>query len=384
MPIDNKSLSKISWAIIFLMLWILIGSLLFPHWWYRFFVELRFLDISYWVEGVNDVFRNFFYYIRPGTFILFNIFLPLLLTIIALKIYHKNFKLTLPIINIFNRKYIAWSFVIIVFIGFSIFVSTKEKYENETAKESKPSAEYLKEKFKPPIDFIYIDEKRVYSLYSQISPKLELENRTIEKSIESSAKVQAGNSEVFEAELSGQTTNKKIDKLSSKKINSSLQVIEVLNYFNKNNLLKEYQTLKLSSDALQKLDEFSNVSEQYGIDIDRNNYATVYDRVLKETIFEQQNNFKNISNQILVTGDFTASIKEKKFLMSHDYINISNNRISFTLLPISCSSESIKSNTLKSEEIDNRTMKLNVFGKVIRVDSEVWGLNILFEPYAIW
>lgn len=380
---NNKLKSRISWAIVFIVIWVLIGSILFPSWWYDFFINLRMLDINYWLKGFGIIIRYLFCYNEFGRFIIFSVFLPVFLTIIALRIYHKNFNLSLPNINIISKKNTAFSIIAIVIIVISIFNSSINEDSNENHEPQGAKKEFIKEKFKPPIDFIYIDEKRISNLYSQIAPKLELENRTIEKSSESSGKISAGNPEIVGAELSNQASDKKIDKFSAKKTNSSIQVIEVLNYFDKIDTLKEYQTLKLSSDALQKLDEFSNISDQYEIMFNKKQYETVYNRVLKETIFEQSNKFKNISNQILVTGDFVASI-DKKLILSHDYINVSNNRISFSLLPIDCSSESIKSNILKSEETNNKRMKLKVFGKVVRVDSEEWGTNILFEPYAIW
>lgn len=382
MAMNNKLKSRISWAIIFLMLWVLIGSLLCPRWWYKFFIELRLLDINYWLGGFGQIFEYFFYY-NHLRFIVFSVVLPIFLTIIALKIYHKNLNLSLPDINIISKKNIAFSLVAIAIIVSSLFNSSINEDPNETHEPKDTKEVYKNVRFKPPIDFIYIDEKRISNLYSQIAPRLELENRTVEKSSETSGKISAGNPDIIGAEIASQGSSKKTDKFSAKKINPSIQVIEVLNYFDNTNSLKEYQTLKLSSDSLKKLDDFSNISDQYEITFDRNQYDTVYNRVLKETIFEQSNNFKNISNQILVTGDFVASVK-KNLILSHDYINISNNKISFSLLPINSSSESIKSNILKSEEASNKVMKLNVFGKVVRVDSEEWGLNILFEPYAIW
>lgn len=354
--------------------------MLFPFWWYDFFIKWKMFDINYWIGGIASVVRYFLY---------IEFLIPVLLILIIFMISNKNINFKLPTIDIFSKPKLFVPVILSVLTVLLIFNLSNERFSETINQDPKmqKSTKPLTEKYKPPMDFLYIEEYRINSLYSQIEPKIKLKESIIEKSLAESKSLSGGKEEILHGDYSKQTENKRIDQYSINQIQLPLKVIELLNYFENLKRLTEYSTLELSSEKLQQLDDFKSIGEVYKIQINQEQYKIVYDRILRETILEQQKRFRDLRDQIVVKGEFSLKLKEKKITLNHDYLNIDQkNKIVFSIVPIDPNSTCIKSESLKLTKDDQKTavLRLNVFGKVIRAETVADGLIIHLEPYAMW
>ena len=172
--------------------------MLFPSWWYDFFIKWKMFDINYWIDGITTVVRYFLY---------IEFLIPVLLMLIIFMISKKEISFKLPAIDIFSKAKFFVPVILSVLTALLVFNLSNERFSEPIHQNPKmqESTKHLTEKYKPPMDFLYIQEYRINSLYSQIEPKIKLKESIIEKSLAESKSLSGGKEEILHGDYSKQT-----------------------------------------------------------------------------------------------------------------------------------------------------------------------------------
>ena len=335
--------------------------------------------ITYWMGGLRDILE----------FLIFSQFVSLILLAgVIFLLTNKNKPISLPAINLISIKR-AWIPVILsIALGTLVYNIPGENLLEQEKQQTFPSSkQQVLKRFTEPIDFLFINDIRIGDLYGQIEPTLRLKEKTVERSMLESRGLSGGSDTVLKGKYNETAQKKDTEQYAERIINSPLQVIELLNYYDQLGKLKEYETLELSSKKLVELDDFSSTARLYGISYNEPQFSIEHQRVLREALLEQEKIFKSLGDQILVRGEFGLFFYDNHVKLDHIYFEADDqNKILFSVAPIELGSTDIKSAVLKTKTSKNKTtkFKLKIFGKVVRVQLEADGIDILFEPYAIW
>ena len=366
-----------SWLILGTLIWLTIGIMIYPHWWFLFFYEGGFWSINFWIEGIQSIVRFLFYY-NPT------------LLVAGLGVYFlakKNLvDLKLPELDFFSSISKTLIPVLLsIFLGLLIwFFPFKNEFKASTNYDYLlTSKDPKQDKITSPIDFIYINKDRVDNLFEQIKPELILKEKQLENQSEEDKEISNGDNPIINAKRLEKNQSRQTETYSATEISEPKKVTSLLNHFYSLNAVKEYQTLELSAEDVKKLETFRTISQQFQITFDKPKFVQVYNRVIGESLIKEHATMKNLSGQVVIKGDFLISNMSEKTILKHNYIQIDeNNRITFNVATISKTEKT--SATLSDAGQNNKTMNLNVFGKITRVESNNKITDIYFDAYAIW
>jgi hypothetical protein len=177
-------------------LYMLIGSQLYPYWYFQLIWLRKGLEFSYWSGGFNYLVFEEPYYLIAGAIGAF---------LLALKLYNIREKF-LPFVD---RHWLWLCLGSIIAIGSIAILNIQNNYKTYTAlKELENIGPSISEagkslKFRnaipnPPIDFEYLDADTVERMYSQIGPDLVEQKRTTEStdSKDAKASIEAGSAKI--------------------------------------------------------------------------------------------------------------------------------------------------------------------------------------------
>ena len=358
------------------MIWLIVGIILFPYWFFRLFYRGGFWSAEFWFDGI----RSIFFYIFFDPIVLIGL---VGLYFLAKK---KIIDIKIPEIDFFSsfKKTTIPLFLSVVAGIFIWTIPMKSGYDyDQNLDNDVPLQTNYERKIKTPLDFIYINKERVDNLFEQIKPELILREKQLESQTEEGKEISSGDNPVLTAKRSEKNQNKQTDIYSAVEISDPKKVTELLNHFYSSNTIKEYQTLELSAEDVKKLESLRTISQQFHIPYDNTKFVRVYDRVIGESLIKEHSAMKVLSGQVVIKGDFLVSINEDKILLKHNYFQIDdNNRITFSVSTLK-KSEKI-SGALGDAGQNNKAMNLSIFGKVTRVESNDKVTDIYFDAYAIW
>ncbi|MBC5774338.1 hypothetical protein H8S95_09725 [Pontibacter sp. KCTC 32443] len=362
-----------SWILLVVALWLSVGIILFPDWYYAFFFEGFFWDFDFWLGGVRDILR---YLINNPVIILF-------LIVVYFIIQRKVLKFQIPQLNFFTGLKSGSLIVIMsVIVGLLIFwIPSNSSFEYYNIGYIEDSSN--KVNASTPLDFIYINKNRVGNLFEQIKPDLVLKEKQLENQLGEEKNIANGDNPILNASYSETNQAKQTETYSASEISDPKKVKALLEHFETINAIRFYQKLELTAEDVKKLETFNNLSQQFQISYDKLAYAKAYDKIVGETISKERSNMKSLTGQVLIQGDFLINISQDKLLLKHNYFHLDeNNRISFRVSTLNRNDD--MSRTLNDLEQNNKAMSLTVFGKVIRAESIDKVTDIYIDPYAIW
>ena len=233
------------------------------------------------------------------------------------------------------------------------------------------------------VDFMYLNDKRINSLYSQILPELRLKSRSVETKSGASAKVNTGN-DLISLESEGELSRQNTSQYESSPETSAFQCLKVINFFASKGMIS-YESVNINSDDITQLREFKNIAKTYDIEIDEDRLRDIENENLKNELARQDSIVDNLQGPIILKGEFLIINDNSKVELLFDYAKISPaQRITFNTLPIIQNSPNIKSESLKSNSLNQRTIKANIFCKIMTKVSEGNQTKFIIEPYAIW
>lgn len=371
-----KVKSILSWTIIFFGITIFLGCLLYPHWWYNYIFRGKILDPYYFINGLRDIIKFF-------------IFNPILIiAVLGFFVLHKTkvMPIKLPLINIFGSiKKTSITIIASILIGIIIwFFSTRneEKYIKFD--------DLLKSELNPtktdnsPLDFLYINSDRINALFEQIKPDVILKEKQLRTKQGDEKEIRNGENPVVNAKQTTNSENEQTNTYVVSDISEPQKVTALISHFTKNNQLKEYQSLQVSSDDVKSLNAFNTTAKLFEIPYNTAKFSEVYNRVIGETLVKEHSSIKNTSGSIvLIKGDFKLVFDTNRIILMHDYFFLdANNRITFNINSLSRSEKIF--GVLKDESQNKKTVSLSVFGKVIRVESNDKISNVYMDVYSIW
>ncbi len=364
-----------SWLILFVLGWVFIGSIISPYWWYDFFFNGKILNFNHWAFGLNEVF----------IYLIYNPIILIFIACLFLVVKSKKIKLNLPTINIFKKNNLLIPIILPVLIVIFIW-NSNSRYQIPTM------IEYAPDEGKPeqqtylqlPVDFLYLNTDRINNLYSQIKPQLVLKEKTFETESQAEKRIKGG-SEQISAERKKASSKKEINSYTNEETPLPKRATQLLNHFSDLGQIQEYQTLEISSEDLKKLEEFRNVSEQFIIEYNQQQYNSIYSRILNEKLVAEREQLRQVDGQVVIKGEYVIGFNGSQIILKHNYVKINNNNgIQFVISSLSEIDDDIMSLTLKDKTLNEEKINLNVFGKIIRQGNNGKMLNIYIEPYAIW
>jgi hypothetical protein len=190
-------------AVVFsiLVIWVIIGSIWFPDWWYRFFWNAGLMDFEYWKYGWT-------YLLDQQTALL----IGLCLGVIALA----------ALIRRYGRRLLAgfdgWASPLIIICAFTLLSDALILYKTQgerveagndiervsaTLEAAEADKGWTPPVIETPVDFRYLDKDRVSALYSEVESEFPEKERTV--SSEHSGELTLG-AAASKAELSGKAT----------------------------------------------------------------------------------------------------------------------------------------------------------------------------------
>jgi len=171
-------------------LYVLIGSQLYPGWYFGLIWRAKALEFSYWRDGFYYLLNEASYYLIVGAIGAF---------LLAIKLYKTRQKF-LPFVD---RYWLWFCLGSIISIGSTAVLIYKNNYKTYAALESLenlgPAILEVGKSFKslnaipnPPIDFEYLDVGTIEKMYSQIGPALVEQKRITESTNTKDAKASIG------------------------------------------------------------------------------------------------------------------------------------------------------------------------------------------------
>jgi hypothetical protein len=384
MTVRARTKSTISWLILLLVAYVGIGACIFPDWWKAFLFKGQIANPAYWREGINYVAR----YVLFQHDIIYSILITVASTLIALGLYFHAFHLKLPELNILRPPFALLLILFGMVIALAIyFVPTQTEGILSTLSPASLSEFTLNsllqtDTLNPPVDFYFIDEVHISSLYDQIAPPLILDRTTTDKESQGTREL-SGGAKIVEGKRQEASTQKQSEEYRAREVSLSKKGIDVYNYYVKSKELGKYETLELSSDELKALDQFIATGKAFGIRYDTVQYESASNRIIGNVVKEQLSKLKSLRGHILVKGECLFTCSTDFLTLSHDYFNKGPaGKITFLVASIGRSSTSIKSEAWRQPPAKTT---MSVFGKVIDVlEQKDNGLTIRVEPYLIW
>lgn len=379
----SKKSNLYSWLILILSGYILIGYILYPSWWYDFFVLGGIFSLRFWIGGIRAILEYLMY--NP----------VLIIAIIAglILAFRNKDKIKLPKINLFQGNKVIIPIILPIFIVLIIWsynrshfihddVITSEQYEKIIAEQNKKEeAEAI---IKLPVDFYYLNQSRIKNLYSQIKPDLVLKEKQLEFQNQKERGIKGGN-DLLNAENKEGVTKKETNSYKREEAPLPKQTTQLLNHFHQKQLIKVYENLELASEDVKKLEDFKSTAKQFGINFNTSEFNSVYSRIYSEKLIEENKKLKSLTGQVLVKGEYSIKSNESNISLEHYYIKINGNQgIKFTITPISPNDKNLLSTTFKDRNLNGKNLNLNVFGKVVRFEEQPNITEIYIEPYAVW
>jgi len=355
--LENKHIKR---AISLIGIYILAGVILFP-WWY--------LNILQW-GGISELI-----YVAQSRYLVWNIIAVLIIgmTVLTMSFVENNHneKYQSLIKHTKGITFISLVWVFIAIAGFRLLtVSLNDKRHDIQILADK--VQILEEKQKlslaisSPIETIYIYKEKIESLYSQISPKLQLSERSVGSKKLGSTEAEVGIDGV--ASFSGKLEQSKenSDKYKTRKASISEKLISTVNYLNSNKELTKVLPIKIESEDISRIDDALAVLTSYEIDVDtikvNNTKKTIESKLIRNKVSEVY----KVNSWILISGPVAIATSKDKTNISIKFEYVSDNSSSINFV---CDIPTSKIDKQELGILQSETSwDLNVFGKVIRKD----------------
>ncbi len=246
---------------VIVFLYLTVGYLMFPNWFYSLLWERYYRDSDWWMDGLN-------YWLTKQPFV-FYVFITAAVVLLILA-YRRRDRF-FSFIDRFAFRMIAWSLagVVITVLVVRIYgspypmtSSTAQFYAlayNLTLKE----VQSLPLTIQVPVDFHYLDSERVKGLYNEIEQDLVEQQRTVGSTGEITGKI-GGKAGPVEGEIGGSKQQNSSSTYQRLEFSPEKKCVEVMNYLLKGNKSKYLTTAddwlrrKQAADFKAQYDEIVN------------------------------------------------------------------------------------------------------------------------------
>jgi len=312
------------------LLYLLIGSILYPEWWYGFAFKGKILSPRYWANGFSYLGR---YYALPT--------LGLVIVVVCVFI-------ALPRAQRINRakqllRTATLAFhgvngaILIGLLGSLLIVSFASMPDREVREAKMLSSiegdvrqylDTLKAKLEPqkpplsqPTSFIYLSNETVTSLYSQYEDELVPSKVVEEQSNSNSAKAGVSVQQVVSGELSKSDLQKKTAEYRETQRSPERKLKELLAYLYKSGTLRRFGDFKSDSSDVKSLDDATNVLQSHAISIDRSALRRVRDRIMGEELTRLRADLRSTRGLFLIEGDWRVTTTNEAYVLTRPFVS---------------------------------------------------------------
>jgi len=205
-----------------IFVWITIGAVWFPEWWYRVFWNAKVMDPGYLREGLQ-------YLVDNELVLLICFSVATIATLVVTHFYHRRF---LAILDAWALRITLICLGALMVVALLLYRTQSERVEamNDIERVSNATQALLQDKgwtappIQPPVDFRYLDGPRVDGLYSELESEFPERERTISSERSRSLIFGVGGSK---AEGSGKASE--ISSYQRKDLSAERKCVELIN-----------------------------------------------------------------------------------------------------------------------------------------------------------
>jgi hypothetical protein len=359
-----------------ILIYLLVGLVFFPDWWFSFFYKGGFKDFREVLWNLAGV----FWFILAQT----PFGIPLLLVAAFLAVVGRMpntilFARLSPIyrFSIFSKRrfwlpasFLALSLVLVVTLPAAAF-----KPQDEQPKKA--------ERFlTPPVDFSYVNDAKVLGLYSQISADLKLTAVEMENSSSRNASASAGTEAL---KMTGEVADSKVrrEKYAAKDRTTESIAVELLNYLHEKELLKAFENRDFSSEEVKDLNELKRIADLYKIGYDSRQYDKAYFETARKAFINKRDSLLQTSEFLTINGQVLLKEKDGEPTFEFKYFDRYGFRMTFWV-SLHVEPGYLRSSLLTEPSSVGKEYPLSMFLKQLRIETTERELTIYCEAYAIW
>jgi hypothetical protein len=404
-PLVDSSNRRIKLIVVSTLLFIVVGSFIFPMWWFFFLFKGGFSTSSSWYGGISSICKMALIPLLVAcTFLYVE---PLILKRRLIGKSLSNFFDRFTIFVLEKDKFIV-SFLVATLVA-SLLTLDNRSLQTRNEYDARILSQYdrtetIKTPLEQPSRFIFLATKVIDSLYKQREESLAIAKVTEEVQASKNIKGAVQFSEVFKTDAEKSEAQKRITEYQANKKAPEQQVKDLVGYLYKTGSMRSYmstytklipeQRFYVLEDGTRRVPEKSEnekindsiqLLEKYGLDVDQEKLKKIRSRLMAREIQVIESDLRNIQGQILVIGDWSIQLKNDFYIFKRAFIDkVSDSPIcEFKLAKssITAESKSVIEDIVSSNK--NAAAKLGVFGTVT---SSVTGKSgkVNLDPIAVY
>lgn len=381
--------------ILVLLVYVALGTFLYPLWWYPILVEHK-LPWLYLFEGIADAFRLYYLPIIQTTIVV--------ATVVLLSRNSFSKKMRIELYSVYHSSTFLWMtaalgmFLIIVNIILIAGLEDRTREERESQAKLEASlhnlnetmAKYEKETeeakqlvpLSQPANFFFLDKGSADSLYGQYEPDL-VPSLVLEEMQESSElRGKIGVNEYVATDIGKKELSRKMTEYRSISKNAERKVRDLLQYLYDKSRFRTFRDIQPKSESLAELDKATRMLEQkHNLKIDTSLLQAERVKLMGQELKLTEEQLRDLHGLTLVEGYWTFREEGGNLIIERDFVdNVPNSPK--CQVKISASEVSPKDLDIM-RNLPKKVMRLSVFGNALAglTDSS---RVILVKPVAIY
>jgi hypothetical protein len=384
------------------LLFVVIGSFVFPAWWWGFLFESGFSTSRYWYRGIGSICQTFLIpFLAVCTF--------LYLEPIALKkrmigsLLKKRFNELCDFI--FEKdRYIILFLIAILVISLITLNARSLSYRRDYERRTMIQRDTIETPLEQPSRFIFLSTKVIDSLFKQLEDSLAVAKVTEEFQASRNLKGEIEFSDVVKTGAEKNEAQKRITEYQANKKTPEQQIKDLVGYLHKTNSLPSYGlspyprastvTDYIAGDGTgripkksenEEIDDAIQLLERHDLFVDQEKLKRLRSRLLAEEIQTLESGLRTIQGQILVDGNWSIQLKNDFYIFRKSFVEkVSDSPICEFKLPksaIIAESKSVVDDALSSSKGAN--IKIGIFGSVTSSVPGSLG-KVTLDPIAVY
>lgn len=352
--IENKSMRIVA---LLAGLYVLIGVIAFPRWYFDVLQDGGIANLVYQAQT---------------TYLVWNI---LALAVIALVVFtvsslERNHKdLYESVQKLLRGKVLLSALWVVIFVAIYRLLSVSIFFQNEGLLTLAEKVQVLEQKNKPnteisaPIETIYVNDKKVESIYAQIAPKLELSERSVGHKNGNRSEGEIGLGDVAAISSTSEASQEKQDKYKTRKLSLSEKLVKTINFLNANNNLLKVLPITVESKELKQIDDAVSALSEFNIGVDPEQVALTKRQITNKVFQSKVSDTYKVNSWILISAPVSIlkADSEEYISVSFEYVPGDKSGVDFV-----CNIPKADINkTELSMLLGEPKWELNIFGKIV-------------------
>ena len=314
---------------IIILSYVLVGTLLYPVWWYEFLFLGGIWQVDYWIGGFQYV--AFEIMTHP---LMAWLALPILM-ISALLISRTSAPDNLldGLKSVWSRYVMGnrWGYILLslAILALGGILSTPSRFESRLTNFEEFLASVKFDKLRMtrktlslqnPSKFLYVNEGIVSSLYGQYEPDLVPVMVIQEFGNSSGLRVGASFRELAEAEIDRTRYERRVLEYRSIQKSPERKAIDLLTYLINETSLTVFEGVESIPEELEEIDEAVEILKRHGIRVPSGKMLAVRGALLAEEIAGLKSDLRNLKGLVLVKGLWTVTESAEAFVFRRPFV----------------------------------------------------------------